>query len=80
MTEVAVRGSSIASKIAEYSEMLSRNFFARKIFPSSRNSIRMKALDEKGNRIKLVTDLAVLQRSFWISGVLSFESLYRSAA
>ena len=78
LTEVAVRGSDIASKIAEYSDAVQK-FLRTGDSSKLKKFRRMKLLDEKGNRIKLVTDLAVLQK-LGSAGVLSFESLYRSAA
>lgn len=78
LTEVAVRGSDIASKIAEYSDAVQK-YLRTGDSSKLKKFRRMKLLDEKGNRIKLVTDLAVLQK-LGSAGVLSFESLYRSAA
>ena len=76
LTEVAVRGSETASKIAEYSDAVQK--YLRSGDSSKLKKFRrMKLLDEKGNRIKLVTDLEVLQK-LGSAGVLSFESLYRS--
>ncbi|MGD0470630.1 MAG: hypothetical protein ABSA54_19810 [Terriglobales bacterium] len=78
LIEVAVRGSDIASKIAEYSDAVQK-FLRTGDSSKLKKFRRLKLLDEKGNRIKLVTDLAVLQK-LGSAGVLSFESLYRSAA
>jgi hypothetical protein len=78
LSEVAVRGSEIASKIAEYSDAVQK--YLRTGDSSSLKKFRqIKLLDEKGKRIKLVTDLAKLQE-LGSAGVLSFESLYRRAA
>jgi hypothetical protein len=76
LQEVAVRGSEIASKIAEYSDAVQRYI---RTGDSSRlkKFSRLKLLDEKGKRIKLLTDLTELQK-LGSAGVLSFESLYRS--
>jgi len=78
LTEIAVRGSDVASKIAEYSDAVQKYI---RTGDSSRlkKFKRLKLLDEKGKKIKLVTDLAELQR-LGSAGVLSFESLYRRAA
>jgi hypothetical protein len=78
LTEVAVRGSDIASKIAEYSDAVQK-FLRTGDSSKLKKFRRLKLQDEKGNRIELVTDLAVLQK-LGSAGVLSFESLYRSAA
>lgn len=78
LQEVGVKGSDIAAKIAEYSAAVQKylrtgdSSFLKKFK-------RMKLLDEKGQRIKLVTDLTKLQQ-LGSAGVLSFESLYRRAA
>jgi lambda repressor-like predicted transcriptional regulator len=78
LTEIAVRGSDVASSIAEYSDAVQRYM---RTGDSSRlkKFKRLKLLDEKGNRIKLLTDLAELQK-LGSAGVLSFESLYGRAA
>jgi hypothetical protein len=78
LTEIAVRGSDIASKIAEYSDAVQK-YLRTGDSSSLRKFKRLKLLDEKGKRIKLVTDLAKLQE-LGSAGVLSFESLYRRAA
>ena len=76
--EIAVRGSEVASKIAEYSDAV--QMYLRTGDSSKLKKFRrLKLLDEKGKRIKLVTDLAKL-RELGSAGVLSFESLYRRAA
>jgi len=78
LAEIAVRGSEVASKIAEYSDAVQK--YLRTGDSSSLKKFRRpKLLDEKGKRIKLVTDLAKLQE-LGSAGVLSFESLYRRAA
>ncbi|MGB6973819.1 MAG: hypothetical protein WBD67_03955 [Terracidiphilus sp.] len=76
--EVAVKDSTVASKIAEYSDAVQR-FLRTGDFSTLKKFRRMKLLDEKGERIKLITDLAELQR-LGSAGVLSFESLYARAA
>lgn len=76
LKEIAVRGSEIASKIAQYSDAVQRYL---RTGDSSRlkKFRRLKLVNEKGERIKLLTDLAELQK-LASAGVLSFESLYRS--
>jgi hypothetical protein len=76
--EVVVKDSVVASKIAEYSDAVQKYL---RTGDSSRLKIfrRIKLLDETGKRIKLLTDLAELQR-LGSAGVLSFESLYARAA
>ncbi len=76
LTEVAVRGSETASRIAEYSAAVQK-YLQTGDASRLKKFRRMKLLDEKGERIKLVTDLAELQK-LGSAGVLSFESLYRS--
>lgn len=76
LTEVAVRGSEIASKIAEYSDAVQK-YLRTGDSSKLKKFRRMKLLDEKGKRIRLVTDPAILQK-LGSAGVLSFESLYRS--
>ena len=78
LTEVAVRGSEIASKIGEYSAAVQK-YLRTGDASRLKKFRRMKLLNEKGERIKLVTDLVELQK-LGSAGVLSFESLYRSAA
>ena len=78
LTEVAVRGSETASKIAEYNTAVQK-YLRTGDASRLKKFRRMKLLNEKGERIKLVTDLAELQK-LGSAGVLSFESLYRSAA
>ena len=78
LTEVALRGSETASKIAEYNAAVQKYLRTGDV-SRLKKFRRMKLLDEKGKRIKLVTDLAELQK-LGSAGVLSFESLYRSAA
>jgi hypothetical protein len=78
LTEVAVRGSSTASKLAAYSDAVQK--FLRTGDPSSLKKFRnLKVVNEKGERIELITDLAELQR-LGSAGVLSFESLYARVA
>jgi hypothetical protein len=76
--EIVVKDSTVASKIAEYSDAVQKYL---RTGDSSRlkKFRRMKLLDEKGKRIKLVTDLTKLQE-LGSAGVLSFESLYARAA
>jgi hypothetical protein len=76
LKEVAVRGSEIASKIAEYSDAVQR-FLRTGDSSRLKKFRRLKLVDEKGDRIKLLTDLTELQK-LGSAGVLSFESLYRS--
>jgi hypothetical protein len=76
--EVAVRDSVTASKIAEYSDAVQR-YLRTGDSSRLRKFRRLKLLDETGKRIKLLTDLAELQR-LGSAGVLSFESLYARAA
>lgn len=78
LTEIAVRGSEVASKIAEYSDAV-QTYLRKDDSSKLRKFQRLKLLDEKGKRIKLVTDLAKL-RELGSAGVVSFESLYRRAA
>ncbi len=78
LTEIAVRGSETASKIAEYSDAV-QTYLRTGDSSKLKKFRRLKLLDEKGKRIKLVTDLAKL-RELGSAGVLSFESLYRRAA
>jgi hypothetical protein len=78
LTEIAVRGSEVASKIAEYSDAV-QTYLRTGDSSKLKKFRRLKLLDEKGKRIKLVTDLGKLQE-LGSAGVLSFESLYRRAA
>ncbi len=78
LQEIAVRGSDVASKIAEYSDAV-QTYLRTGDSSKLKKFRRLKLLDEKGKRIKLVTDLTKLQE-LGSAGVLSFESLYRSAA
>ena len=78
LQEIAVRGSSVASRIGAYMNAVQK--YLRTGDPSSLEKFQSSELvDEKGKRIKLVTDLAELRR-LASAGVLSFESLYGSAA
>ena len=72
--EVVVKDSAVASKIAEYSDAVQK-FLRTGDSSKLKKFKRIKLLDEKGQRIRLVTDLAELQR-LGSAGVLSFESLY----
>lgn len=72
--EVAVKDSTVASKLAEYSIAVDRYIHTGDV-SGLKPFRRLKLLDEKGKRIKLLTDLAELQR-LGSAGVLSFESLY----
>lgn len=78
LQEIAVRGSDVASKIAEYSDAVQKYI---RTGDSSRlkKFKRLKLTDEKGQRIKLLTDLKELDK-LGSAGVISFESLYRRAA
>lgn len=78
LTEIAVKGSEAASKIAEYSDAVQK-YIRTGDASRLKKFKRIKLLDEKGKKIKLVTDLTELQR-LGSAGVLSFESLYRRAA
>lgn len=76
--EVAVRDSMVATKIAEYSDAVQK-YLRTGDASRLKKFRRLKLLDEKGQRIKLLTDLAELQK-LGSAGVLSFESLYARAA
>lgn len=78
LTEIAVGGSEVASKIAEYSDAV-QAYLRTDDSSKLKKFRRLKLLDEKGKRIKLVTDLAKL-KELGSAGVISFESLYRRAA
>lgn len=78
LKEIPVRGSAIASKLAEYSDAVQKYLRTGDSSPLKKFR-RLKLIDEKGERIRLLTDLAKLQE-LGSAGVLSFESLYRSAA
>lgn len=75
LEEVAVKGSAIASKIAEHSDAVQKYLRTGDV-SSLKKFRRLKLLNEKGERIKLLTDLTELQK-LGSAGVLSFESLYR---
>jgi lambda repressor-like predicted transcriptional regulator len=78
LKEIVVRDSATASKIAEYSHAV--QVYLRTGDSSRLKKFRhIKLLDEKGKRIKLVTDMAELQ-TLGSAGVLSFESLYARTA
>ena len=72
--EVVVKDSIVASKIAEYSDAVQK-FLRTGDSSRLKKFRRIRLLEENGQRIKLVTDLAELQR-LGSAGVLSFESLY----
>jgi hypothetical protein len=78
LTEVVVRDSTVASKIAEYSDAVQK-YLRTGDSSKLKKFRRVRLLDEKGKRIKLETDPVVLQR-LGSAGVLSFESLYAKAA
>jgi hypothetical protein len=76
--EVTVRGSATASKLAQYSDAVQK--YLRTGDSSSLKKFRgLRLLDEYGRRIRLVTDLAELDK-LGSAGVLSFESLYARVA
>jgi len=77
-TQVAVRDSTTASKIAEYWDAVHK-FVATGDSSRLKKFRRMKLLDEAGKRIKLPTDLDELQK-LGSAGVLSFETLYARTA
>jgi hypothetical protein len=72
--EVVVKDSVVASKIAEYSDAVQK-YLRTGDSSGLKKFRRLKLLDEKGKRIKLLTDLSELQK-LGSAGVLSFESLY----
>lgn len=76
--EIAVRDSRSASKIAEYSDAVSR-FLRTGDQSKLRKFKRLRINDAEGKRIKLVTDAQELTR-LGSAGVLSFESLYARVA
>lgn len=78
LKEVAVRGSSAASKLAAYSDAVQRYLRIGDSFSLGKFRV-MKLKDEKGRVIDLITDLAEL-RKLGSAGVLSFESLYARVA
>ena len=55
LQEIAVRGSDVASKIAEYSDAV-QTYLRTGNSSKLKKFRRLKLLDEKGKRIKLVTD------------------------
>jgi hypothetical protein len=59
--EVAIKDSAVASKLGEYSNAV-RRFIETGDASGLKKFRRLKLLDEKGKRIKLLTDLAELQR------------------
>jgi hypothetical protein len=78
LKEVAVRGSSTASKLAKYSDAVQK-YLRTGDSSSLKKFRRLKLVNEKGERIGFVTDLTELQR-LGSAGVLSFESLYARVA
>jgi hypothetical protein len=78
LKEVAVRGSSTARKLAEYSDAVQK--YVRTGDSASLKKFRnLKIVDENGKPISLLTDLNELQK-LGSAGVLSFESLYARVA
>jgi hypothetical protein len=73
-TEIAVRDSRTASKIAAYSDAV-RKFIQIGDASGLRQFKRLKLKDASGNPIRLLTDTKELTRLGY-AGVLSFESLY----
>jgi hypothetical protein len=78
LKEVAVRSSAVASKLAEHSDA-AQKYLRTGDSSKIKKFADLELFDEKGNRIKLLTDLNELQR-LGSAGVLSFESLYARAA
>lgn len=74
LKEVAVRGSSAASKLAAYSDAVQKFLRTGDSAPLKKFQ-GIKLMDEKREQISLLTDLSELQKLGW-AGVLSFESLY----
>jgi hypothetical protein len=72
--EVATRDSREASRIAEYSNAV-REYIQTGNDAALRKLPRKTVTDASGKRIRLITDLADLDR-LGSAGVLSFESLY----
>ncbi|MBB5338396.1 hypothetical protein [Tunturiibacter gelidoferens] len=78
LTEVSVRGSATARKLAGYSDAVQR--FLRTGDSSQLKKFKnLKLVDENRDPIKLVTNLDELHR-LGSAGVLSFESLYARVA
>jgi hypothetical protein len=77
-SEVAVRDSRTASKIAGYSEAV-RRFVQTGDASRLREFKKLKLNDASGNPIKLLTETKELTR-LGHAGVLSFESLYARVA
>jgi len=78
LREIAVRDSRQASLLAEYWVAVQKYLETGDV--SALRKIRRKTIiDADGNRIRLITDLAELDR-LGSAGVLSFESLYAKAA
>lgn len=78
LTEVAVRDSRTASKIAEYSNAVQR-FLQTGDQSQLRKFKRLRIKGADGKQIKLLTDVQELSR-VGSAGVLSFESLYARVA
>ena len=78
LKEVGVRGSSTASKLAAYSDAVQK-YLRTGDSSNLKKFRRLKLVNEKGERINLLTDLVELQR-LGSAGVLSFESLYARVA
>jgi hypothetical protein len=78
LTEIAVRDSRTASKIAGYSEAVHK-FLQTGDDSKLRTFRRLRIRDPAGTRIKLLTDKQELM-SLGSAGVLSFESLYARVA
>jgi hypothetical protein len=74
LREVVVKDSATASKIAVHNDAIQK-FLRTGDSSGIKTSGRLKLLDANGKRIKLITDLAELQR-LGSAGALSFESLY----
>ena len=78
LREIAVRDSRQASLLAEYWVAVQKYLETGDV--SALRKIRRKTIiDADGKRIRLITDLAELDR-LGSAGVLSFESLYAKAA
>jgi hypothetical protein len=78
LTEVSVRGSATARKLAEYSDAVQRYLRTGDI-SSLKKFKNLKLVDENGAQINLITDLNELHK-LGSAGVLSFESLYARVA
>jgi hypothetical protein len=78
LTEVSVRGSATARKLAGYSDAVQRYLRTGDSSPLKKFK-NLNLVDENRNQIKLITDLGEL-RNLGSAGVLSFESLYARVA